>query len=135
MSKHIVIKVLASGMLAPSPVPVEHTNYDSAIKECERLANANPGTKFIVFSESASHQCEADIPTSSLYKQSTPPGFYMFVRFGDGTNCENTRVMPFAAWVGPADACTESNPVVFLDRNSLPMAKPMTRNIRWKRKA
>lgn len=134
MSKHIVAKRV-NNQLHPSTVPIQHDSYSKALTEAERLASANPGVEFVVLSESHSVKVDADIPTSSLYKQGTPPGLYQFVRFGDGTNCENGKPMPFAAWVGPADPCNESNPVVFLDCNNKPVPKPTTRNLRWKLKA
>lgn len=133
MSKHIIAK-RSNNQLYPTTVPAQHDSYTKALAEAERLANAHPGIEFVVLSESHSVTVEADIPTSTLYKVGTPVGVYQFVRFGDGTNGEGDRPMPYQAYVG-LTACGsnyEANPVVFMDGGNRVMAAPKTRNVRWK---
>lgn len=50
---HIVIRVTQTGKLSPSARPFIHHDPEDALNEAERLAAANPGEQFAVYSITA----------------------------------------------------------------------------------
>lgn len=124
------------GTLYPSSTPVKHSSQFAANLEADRLAKAHVGTKFHIFKavktsyKPVPKAPEPGVPTSELFREKTPPGWYESIP-GAGGPFE-TPPIAMIAIVGPYGDTERT--VMFLGKETnMPTSKPSQRNIRWNR--